>query len=243
MVERAGPASAAMKRFIAALVVLTATAAHAEQSPPGLQTQSPSEPSPYERAETEAREALARAGDGSGSGAAETEALRDAAVRAAIRNGRAWSPEVRTEALAALASREAARVDAATLAVSLVNAGDVLVADAQYQRGIALLRRAVALAESDATASLTHANEYRIRLGLALVGDGRHEEALQHSIAGSTARVLLDLAATSGWRRSSKSWPRHSRPPASTHQPALRFVAPSTCGSVPNRMTQDSSIP
>ena len=133
MVERAGPASAAMKRFIAALVVLTATAAHAEQSLPGLQTQSPSEPAPYERAETEAREALARAGDGSGSGAAETEALRDAAVRAAIRNGRAWSPEVRAEALAALASREAARVDAATLAASLVNAGDVLVADAQYQ--------------------------------------------------------------------------------------------------------------
>ena len=131
-------------------------------------------------------------------------------------------------------------MDAATLAASLVNAGDVLVADAQYERGIALLRRAVALAESDATASLTHANEYRIRLGLALVGDGRHEEALATLIAGSTAKVpggdvrlaqVLEVVAAA------------QQAAGKYHQPALRFVAPSTCGSVPNRMTQDSSIP
>ncbi len=133
----------------------------------------------YEHAETSARNRVDRLRGSLGDEAPEVAAASDDLVRALILNGRGTDAQTLELAKRTLRTKEAALgAEHRDLVPSLLNLGDVLLADALFEQAIAVVERAVALCPRSATSGLDLA-EALDHLGGALSEAGRHDEALR----------------------------------------------------------------
>ena len=100
----------------------------------------------YEHAETAARNRVDKPPSSLGEGAFRGGGMSDDPTRALILNGRGTDPQTLALAKRTLRTKEAAlRAEHRDLLPSLLNLGDVLLADALFERAIAVVERAVAL--------------------------------------------------------------------------------------------------
>ena len=133
----------------------------------------------YEQAETAARNRVDRLRGSLGDEAPEVAAASDDLVRALILNGRGTDAQTLELAKRTLRTKEASLgAEHRDLVPSLLNLGDVLLADALFEQAIAVVERAVALCPRSATSGLDLA-EALDHLGGALSEAGRHDEALR----------------------------------------------------------------
>ena len=152
----------------------------------------------YDRAEDAARAEVDAAARRYGAESLEAISATDALIRALLRNGRGWSPSTLTLALHTLDAKERRLGQGhADLVGSLTNAGDALVAAAEYDKAVALLQRALAL-QQQAGGPIADVLD---RLGFAFTAASRYDEALRVLARSQVAREqspvsMTDLART-----------------------------------------------
>ena len=154
----------------------------AEQRQPSAyeaqQTQELIERGLYDQAEAVAQTYLRDLGLTQGSDSLDVAVATDLLVRASVLNGKAAAHHTRSLAEGAVRSKQSAFGPAhPELVPSLLNLADVLVAAGDYGLAIEAARRGVAICEQHSTIAPT-LPEALGRLGTALDGAGRHDEAL-----------------------------------------------------------------
>jgi len=134
----------------------------------------------YEQAETVARNDVDRLRALQGVNPLEVATASDVLVSALISNGRATSDETLALARNTLRTKEA-RLGAAhpDLAPSLLNLGDVLAAAAKFDEAIAVIGRAVALADHNSRGDSPDVADALDHLGSVFSDAGKYDEAMK----------------------------------------------------------------